>query len=174
MKKLDPTGLKRLHRSWNRKTENRIAILMDGVQTPWNVGAIVRQAAAFRAHDMFLTGAATPVSHPKARKTSMGTDKYLNVREFDSLAAAADAISDEGYTLLGIELVEDAAPIFDLELGPDVCIALGNEEHGLSPACIARCDLIAYVPLVGKVGSLNVATAAGIAMYELRRREWHP
>ncbi|MGA8550707.1 MAG: TrmH family RNA methyltransferase [Stellaceae bacterium] len=48
-------------------------------------------------------------------------------------------------------------------------MALGNEDHGLSPATLAACDTVAFLPLTGRVGSLNVATAAAVALYELAR-----
>ena len=53
-----------------------------------------------------------------------------------------------------------------------MCLAVGHEDHGLSKAGLAACDHVAYLPMLGRVGSLNVATAAAIAMYEVRRRAW--
>jgi tRNA (guanosine-2'-O-)-methyltransferase len=102
----------------------------------------------------------------------MGTDRYLDVIEgLTSAEAAASAVAD-GFQLVGIELADGAVPLFEAVLAPDVCIAVGHEDHGLSAAVLAACDVLAYLPLVGKVGSLNVATAAGIALAEVRRREW--
>ncbi len=57
-------------------------------------------------------------------------------------------------------------------LTADVCLAVGHEDHGSSKAGLAACDQVAYLPMLGRVGSLNVATAAAIAMYEVRRRAW--
>jgi tRNA (guanosine-2'-O-)-methyltransferase len=51
-------------------------------------------------------------------------------------------------------------------------VAIGNEDHGLSPAALAACDSVAFIPMMGRVGSLNVATAAAIALYEFRRQGW--
>jgi tRNA (guanosine-2'-O-)-methyltransferase len=53
-----------------------------------------------------------------------------------------------------------------------VCLAVGNEDRGLSQATLAACDVVAFLPQMGRVGSLNVATAASIAIYELRRQGW--
>jgi tRNA (guanosine-2'-O-)-methyltransferase len=53
-----------------------------------------------------------------------------------------------------------------------VCMAIGHEDHGLTSATLAACDAVAYLPLLGRVGSLNVATATSIALYELRRQGW--
>jgi tRNA (guanosine-2'-O-)-methyltransferase len=53
-----------------------------------------------------------------------------------------------------------------------LCLAIGNEDRGCSPALLAAADLVAYIPQPGRVGSLNVAAAAAIALAEARRREW--
>ena len=60
----------------------------------------------------------------------------------------------------------------ELALADDVCLAVGHEDRGLSKACLALCDDLAYLPQVGAIGSLNVATAASIALYEARRQGW--
>ena len=62
----------------------------------------------------------------------------------------------------------------EADLAGDVCLALGNEDHGCSAGLLAAADLVAYIPQVGKVGSLNVAAAAAVAIAEARRREWAP
>ena len=76
------------------------------------------------------------------------------------------------HTIVGLELADHAVPLFQLSVGPDVCIAIGHEEHGLTVGTLAACDAVAFIPQLGRVGSLNVATAAAIAIYELRRRDW--
>jgi tRNA (guanosine-2'-O-)-methyltransferase len=63
-------------------------------------------------------------------------------------------------------------PIHELVVAGDTCLAVGHEDHGLTPATLAACDDVAFVPQLGRVGSLNVATATAMALYELRRREW--
>lgn len=169
---LGPTDLKRLHREWRRRTTGRLAVLLDGVMTPVNVGSITRLAAAYGAETMWLAGATVSVTHPGAGKTAMGTDRYIDVVGALSPAQAASAAKDAGFQLVGIELAEGAMPLFEAPLTADVCIVVGHEDHGISAAVLAACDVVAYLPLVGKVGSLNVATAAGIALAEVRRREW--
>ncbi len=169
---LNPTELKRLHREWRRRTTGRVALLLDGVMTPFNVGSIFRLAAAYGVTTVWAAGATAPVSHPGTRKTAMGTDRFVDVVEGITAAEAAAEAKADGYQLVGIELAGGAVPLHEATLGPDVCLAVGHEDHGLSAACLAACDVVAYLPLVGKVGSLNVATAAGIAIYEVRRREW--
>jgi tRNA (guanosine-2'-O-)-methyltransferase len=174
VKQLGPTDLKRLHREWNRRTPSRLALLLDGVQSPYNVGAIVRTAAAYRIEHLYLGGDALSPANPKAGKLTMGTERYLSWSAWTSSCDAADAARDDGYAVIGLELADDAVPLHQLRAGPDVCLAVGHEDHGLRPATLAACDAVAFLPQLGRVGSLNVATAASIAIYELRRQSWAP
>jgi tRNA (guanosine-2'-O-)-methyltransferase len=172
VRQLNPTDLKRLHRDWNRRSAGRLALLLDGVASPWNIGSIARTAAAYRVEHLYLGGGALSPGHSKAGKTSMGTERYLSWTAFDRSPDAADAAREDGFTVVGLELADDAVPLHLVTAGPDVCLAVGHEDHGLSPATLAACDAVAFVPLMGHVGSLNVATATAIALYELRRQEW--
>jgi tRNA (guanosine-2'-O-)-methyltransferase len=174
MKQLGPTDLKRLHRSWQRRTERRLAVLLDGVQSPFNVGAIVRTAAALRVDHVYLAGNTVSPGHSKVGKTAMGTERYLTWTPFDSAVGAIGAARSDGYVVVGLELAEGAVPLPELPLaaGAEVCVAVGHEDHGLSAASLSACDAVTYIPQLGRVGSLNVATATAIALYEFRRREW--
>jgi tRNA (guanosine-2'-O-)-methyltransferase len=172
VRNLGDTELKRLHREWRRRTQGRVALLLDDVQTPFNVGAIVRTAAAERVDHLYLAGATVTPNHAKAHKMSMGTERYLEWTHHDQVVHALDAVKDAGYRLVGIELAEGATPLHEATFGEAVCLALGHEDRGLSPATLAACDEVAFIPQLGKVGSLNVAHAAAIAVYEARRRAW--
>jgi tRNA (guanosine-2'-O-)-methyltransferase len=169
---LDGTGQKRLHRDWRRRTEGRLALLLDSVQTPFNVGGILRTAAAYRVEHLWLAGSTESPTHPKTSKTALGSDRYLTWTSVDSPADAVDAACAAGFRVIGLELAEGAVPLFEVDCTAPVCIAVGHEERGLSAACLAACDQVAYLPLLGKIGSLNVAAATAIACYEVRRQEW--
>jgi tRNA (guanosine-2'-O-)-methyltransferase len=171
-RKLTSTELKRLHRGWRRRTNGRVRLLLDGVQTPYNVGAIVRTAAAFGVDHIYLAGHSTSPTSAGAGKVSMGTERYLTWSEHDDGSEAVHAASQDGFIVVGVELTDDARPMHELSLPDDVCLALGHEEHGLSAGCLRAVDLVAYLPQTGRVGSLNVATAAALALYEVRRRTW--
>ena len=172
MKNLDGTGLKRLHRDWRRRREPEVALLLDSVQTPYNVGAILRTAAAYRVAHLWLAGATAPPTHSKTAKTALGTGRYLTWTVCEDVSDAIDEIRAAGYGLVGVELADEAVPIHEVRLPEKACLALGHEERGLSATTLAACDTVAFIPQLGRVGSLNVATAAGIALYELNRRGW--
>jgi tRNA (guanosine-2'-O-)-methyltransferase len=169
---LSSTDLKRLHRTWRQRTEGALAIALDGVQGPFNVGAIIRTAAAYRAEHFWLNATATGPENSKVGKTALGTDRYLQVERLNSVVEIAAAAHALDFQVIGIELASEARPLHEIELPPRTCFVLGNEDHGMSKASMAACDSLAFLPQLGKVGSLNVATAASIAMYEWARQQW--
>lgn len=172
MKQLDGTGMKRLHREWRRRTGGRLALILDDVQGPFNVGAIIRTAAALRAEDIWLAGRTPEQTDPKVGKTALGTDRYVAFHRAESALDAIEAARASGYVVVAIELADGATPLHELELTDATCLVIGHEDRGCSPTTLAACDAVAYLPLLGKVGSLNAATAASIACYEVRRRAW--
>ena len=172
MKQLDGTGMKRLHRTWRRRTSGRLALVLDNVEGPFNVGAIIRTAAALRADDLWLAGRTPGPHETKVAKTALGTDRYLTLHVADTALDAIEAAHAGGYRVVGIELADEAVPLHEADLGDATCLVVGHEDRGCSPAVLAACDAVAYVPQLGRVGSLNVATAASLACYEVRRRAW--
>lgn len=173
MKQLDGTGMKRLHRDWRRRTEGRISLLLDGVASTYNVGSILRTAAAERVEHLWFTAAATTPTAPGVAKTALGTERYLTWTIGDSGVACAAAARTAGWTVVGIELADGAVPLHELDLtGGPICLAIGHEDHGLAAATLAACDHVGFLPQLGRVGSLNVAVATALAIYETRRQEW--
>jgi tRNA (guanosine-2'-O-)-methyltransferase len=171
-RQLRATDVKRLNRDWRRRTGGRLALVLDSVGQPFNVGSIVRTAAAFGAQRLWLCGNTPPLEHPSARKTSLGTERYLAAEREPDPLAAIKAARDDGYRVVAVELASGAAPLHESDLSGDICLIVGNEDHGCSPAVLAACDAVAYIPQPSRVGSLNVAVAAGIAMADVRRQEW--
>jgi len=172
MKPLDSTGLKRLHRAWRHRSAGRIAIVLDNVQSPFNVGAIVRTSAAYRVDHVWLVGATPELDDAKVRKTALGCDRYLTWQRAESIAHALAGARAAGYSPVALELADGATALHELAFSGDVCVVIGHEDRGLSSSTLDACDAVAYIPLLGKVGSLNVATATAIALYELRRQRW--
>jgi tRNA (guanosine-2'-O-)-methyltransferase len=171
-RQLRPTDAKRLNRSWRRATSARLALLLDSVTQPFNVGMIIRSAAAFGTERIWLSGNTAPLDHPSVAKTALGTQRLLTADREPDPVAAAKAAQEAGLRVVAVELASGASPLHEARLAGDVCLALGNEDHGCSPALLAAADAVAYIPLVGRVGSLNVAAAAAIVLAEARRREW--
>lgn len=171
-RKLGSTDLKRLHRDWRRRTGGRLAVVLDQVQSPFNVGAIVRTAAAYRVDHVWAAGGTPPLDDPKVGKTALGCDRLVPWSVAPRAVEAVDQAQTEGYATVAVELTDDAVPLHELDLAIDTCLVLGNEDHGVTAAALDRCDAVAFLPQLGRVGSLNVAAAAAVAIYEARRRAW--
>lgn len=173
-RQLRPTEVKRLNREWRRAGDARLALLLDSVAQPFNVGSIVRSAAAFGAEHLWLCGNTAALSHPGVGKTALGTQRLVEATLEPSPVAAAKAAAAAGLRVVVVELATGAVPLHEAPLEGDVCLAVGNEDHGCTAALLAVADAIAYIPQSGRVGSLNVAVAAAVAMAEARRRAWVP
>src|SRR5215472_1911443 len=171
-RQLGPTEVKRLNRSWRRATQARVSLLLESVSQPFNLGSIVRTAAAFGVEQVWLCGDTADPMHPSARKTALGTGRHVRFERVAGPAEAAAAVRSAGLRLVAIELADGAVPLHEAAVGGDICLALGNEDRGCSPALLGVADEITYIPQVGRVGSLNVAAAAAIVLAEARRREW--
>jgi tRNA (guanosine-2'-O-)-methyltransferase len=171
-RQLRATDVKRLNRGWRRRTESRLGLLVESVTQPFNVGSIMRSAAAFGVEHLWLAGNAAPPTHPGARKTGLGTERLVPWDPAVPVTDAARAAREAGFRIVAIELTTDALPLHEAPLDGDVCLAVGGEDHGCSPALLRVSDAVAYIPQIGRVGSLNVAVATAIALAETRRREW--
>ena len=85
----------------------------------------------------------------------MGTERYLTVDTVPRTADAIEAAREEGYAVVGVELADAARPMHEVDLGNAVCLVVGHEDRGLAASTIAACDVVAYLPLAGRVGSLE-------------------
>lgn len=172
MRTLGSTELKRLHRSWRRRTPGRVGLILDDVQNPFNVGAIIRTAAAFRVEDLWLVGSSETPAHEKVRKTALGSERFVPYRSVDSIEQAISEARARDYRIVGLELAESSTPIHQADLPGDTALIAGHEDRGISRRALAGCEEVVYIPQLGRIGSLNVAAAVAIATYELRRRRW--
>lgn len=173
-KSLTPTELKRLHREWRRKTDLRLSLILDGVQKPYNVGGLFRSAAAYKAEKIWLVPPSPAPTERSVAKSALGCDRLLEWEQIETGPLAVAAAKAAGFKVIAIELSQGAIPMFDVDLGPSVCLVLGHEERGVHRDTLAQCDGAAYLPQLGKVGSLNVSQAGTLALYETARQQWSP
>lgn len=169
---LGGTDLKRLHREWRRQAPGRVALLLDSVATPANVGSILRTAAALRVDDVWVCGQTADPTLPGVGKTALGSERYLTVHPAERPDQAVGEIAAAGYRLMAVELAQGAEPIHAVDLTGAVCLAVGHEDRGLTAAVLDAAERVVFIPQLGRIGSLNVATAASIALYEVRRQGW--
>lgn len=144
-------------------------VALDGVTDPQNLGAVIRSAAAFGATGILLPERRSASVTAAAWKVSAGAAAHLPVARVVNLNKAIDALHDQGFYAIGLDgggsaLVGNTG----FEKDPLV-IVLGSEGKGLSRLVTEKCDIIASIPISGKVESLNASVAAGIALYATTR-----
>lgn len=172
MRQLGNTDLKRLHREWRHRPVPRLALLLDNVATPFNVGSILRTAAAERVDHLWLAGSTASPVHERTRKTALGSERFVEWTAVDRAETGVAEARAARYRIVGVELADEAVPLHEADLSGDVCLALGHEDRGLTQACLTSCDHVTFIPQLGRIGSLNVAVATALAIYETRRRAW--
>ncbi len=169
---LSPTDLKRLHRQWRRSSDQNLGLLLDGVQNPFNVGAIMRSAAAYRVDMMWMAPPTIALSHPKVAKTALGCERLVTSREVADGLAGLNEARQQGMIIVALELTGSARPLYEIDLSGDVCLVAGHEERGIHRTVLAAVDEVGFLPQRGKVGSLNVAHAVTAGLYEVTRQGW--
>ena len=142
-----------------------LAVALDAVQDPGNVGAILRCADAMGACGVLLgPGCADPYA-PKAMRASMGSALHLPLLACASLPAALRALKARGFRLIAAHLRgEERLPA---PLGNKLALLIGNEGKGLSAEVTAEADWLFRLKMKGRAESLNAAVCAGILLYEL-------
>lgn len=141
-------------------------LFLDGIQDPGNVGTMVRTAdAAGFAGVVFGQGSVDPYS-PKATRAMQGSQFHIELASGDLLTWTA-AFKENGINVYGTELNPAAVDLFTVNPEPAFALIMGNEGQGMQPALSAAASQNLYIPLVGEAESLNVAVAAGIAMFAL-------
>lgn len=152
--------------------EARRLVVLERVGDADNVGSVMRSAAAFAADAVLLGPSCADPLYRKAIRTSMGAALVLPFAAIQPWPAALGELRADGRVIIGLTPRSDAAPLRDVveSLGHRrAAILLGHEGEGLTAAALAACDQLARIPVTHAVDSLNVATAAAIALYELTR-----
>ena len=145
------------------------ALVLEGLQDPSNVGAVVRVADAVGALVVLYTkGTADPYA-PKAVRASAGSLLHVPVVPLNSVSEAVNWLKANEFQIVGT-VPEGGESVFEAEFGDRVAVLIGNEARGLSEEAKRLVDLSVTIPMVGRAESLNVAVAAGIVLYEILRR----
>ncbi|MCX8526943.1 MAG: 23S rRNA (guanosine(2251)-2'-O)-methyltransferase RlmB [Candidatus Nanopelagicales bacterium] len=140
-------------------------LALDGVEDPQNFGSLIRSAEAVGVHGLLIgSKGAAPLS-PAAIKASAGAVEHLLVARVGNLADELTALRLRGIRVVGAE-AEAAQGYREADLRGPLCIVIGAEGRGLSPAVRRRVDLFVRIPMAGKVASLNAAVAGSILLFE--------
>lgn len=169
MEKLSYTQLLQLRLTAEQlKTVERfpVSVILDNVRSLYNVGSMFRTADACRITELVLTGYTPAPPRKEISKTALGAEETV---PWIYLPTAKDAVlraNNMGHTTVAIELTDDAISIEEVvSLSYPLTLVLGNELTGITKEALDLCTTSAVIPMFGIKHSLNVAVAAGIAMY---------
>ncbi len=147
----------------------RFIVLLDEVQDPHNLGAIVRTACAAGVEGILLPKHRTSPLTPAAVKASAGAAEWVSLVRVGNAAEALRSVREEGIFILGADPSARTA-IYEEDLCRDVCVVIGGEAKGLRPVVRKQCEGLVSIPMIGAIDSLNASVAAGILFYEVVRQ----
>lgn len=146
-----------------------LVIVLDGITDPHNVGAILRSAEQFDADLVISRDRRAASDTATLTRTSAGAAAYVPRLTVPNIAQALGRLQEADFWVYGA--AADGTAVTSLNITGRVAVVLGSEGEGLSRLVRERCDELVSIPTRGRVDSLNVSVAAGILMYEVRRRE---
>ena len=153
----------------DEKQEPPLYVLLDGLEDPHNLGAILRTAEATGVHGVVIRERRAVGLTPAAVKASAGAAEYIPLAMVTNISQAILVLKKKSIWVIGIDM--------DGELGYDkvdfnlpTAIVIGGEGKGLSDLARKRCDAVASIPMKGKIASLNASVAAAVVMYEALRQ----
>jgi 23S rRNA (guanosine2251-2'-O)-methyltransferase len=146
-----------------------LLIILDGVEDPHNVGAILRSAEAADADGVFLPRHRSSSLSPAVVKASAGAAAHVKLSRVSNIANLIELLKKKGYWIAGFES-SSAQSVWEADLTVPLALVLGNEGRGLHRLVKEKCDFLLSLPIRGNVGSYNVSVAAGIALYEVLRQ----
>jgi 23S rRNA (guanosine2251-2'-O)-methyltransferase len=146
----------------------QVVVALDQVGDPHNVGAVLRSAAAFGAGAVFVARHGAPPAFGALAKAGSGALERVPLVSVVNLARALAALKQAGFWVCGLD-ERAASPLSALDLGDRVALVLGSEGSGMRRLVRARCDHFARLPTLATQPTLNVSSAAAVALYELVR-----
>lgn len=149
-----------------------LIVVLDGVEDPHNVGAILRTADAVGATGVVRQERHAAALGPAAARASAGAMAHVRIADVVNVVRAIETLKSLGVWVVGMD-AEGAQPYDTLDFRPSTAIVVGAEGEGLRRLVREHCDFIAALPMRGHVGSLNVSVATGVVLYEaLRQRQF--
>jgi 23S rRNA (guanosine2251-2'-O)-methyltransferase len=144
-------------------------LLLDGVTDPQNFGALVRSAHALGAHGVVLTRDRAAGMSPAVFKAAAGALEHCPIARVTNLVRALGQLQDAHVWTVALAADADR-DLSTIDLTSGIALVLGSEGAGVRPLVRKTCDHLARIPLAGRVGSLNVAAAGAVALYEVARQ----
>jgi len=145
-----------------------LVVVLDQVQDPRNTGAVLRSAAAFGVTAVVVPDRGSPESSGVLAKAAAGALETVPILRETNLVRALGGLKDAGFWCIGLDGAGQTA-ISEIDMNGKTALVLGGEGRGLRRLTRENCDILARIPMVAGVESLNLSNAAAIALYEARR-----
>jgi 23S rRNA (guanosine2251-2'-O)-methyltransferase len=163
---MEYAGLEEVLRIPSLKNEASFFLVLDCIEDPRNFGAILRTADAGGVHGVVIQSRRSATLVPEAVKASAGAAEYIPVAMLPNIKHAMAHMKEMGVLLIGAE-AGSGITIWDLDLKVPLALVIGSEGRGLRKTVKEDCDVLAGLPMMGRVNSLNVSVAAAVMIYEI-------
>lgn len=148
-----------------------VIAVLENIRSAYNVGSVFRTADAFLIQAVYLVGYTAFPPHKEIRKTALGAEESVEWKHFRTMEEALEDLRALGYTIWAAEQTNESKLLqdFSQDINTGMAIVFGNEVSGVESSTLALCDGSLEIPQLGMKHSLNIATAAGVVLWELIR-----
>lgn len=172
MRKLSSKELQRKSAEEFRESKKfPIVAVLENIRSAYNVGSVFRTADAFLIEAIYLVGYTAFPPHKEIKKTALGAEETVSWKYFKTTAEAIADLKNKGYKLYAVEQAEGSWKLQTVQCKADekTAVVFGNEVTGVEQSSIHLCEACIEIPQLGMKHSLNIATAAGVVLWELVR-----
>ncbi len=155
--------------SYSKKSQQPLILILDSIQDTHNLGAILRTAECSGVHGVIITKHNSAPVNSTVIKTSAGAAEHVKICPVNNLAQVFKQLKDEGFWIVGSSL-ENAKSYTEVDYKTPIALVMGNEEKGIRRLTAENCDHLVYIPMEGKIQSLNVSVATGVLLFEISRQ----
>jgi len=148
-----------------------VIIVLENIRSAYNVGSVFRTSDAFLVEAIYIIGYTSQPPHKEIKKTALGAEETVDWKYFKTSAEAIEELRATGFNIYAAEQAEGSFKLnaIGFEPGEKIAVVFGNEVTGVEQSTIALCDGCIEIPQLGMKHSLNIATAAGVVLWELVR-----
>lgn len=151
--------------------KNPVIAVLENIRSAYNVGSVFRTADAFLLQAIYITGYTCIPPHKEIRKTALGAEETVDWKHFTNAPEAIKHLKDDGYKVYAVEQAMNSLLLQKVAFKTDekIAVIFGNEVTGVEQDTILQCDGCIEIPQLGMKHSLNIATAAGVVLWEIVR-----
>lgn len=153
-----------------QKNEDPVIVILDKIEDPHNLGAIIRSAECLGAHGVIIQKRNAVQVNDTVEKTSAGALEYVKVARVTNITETIKYLKEKGLWIYGLDM-DGQNDICKEKLSGPLGIVIGSEGFGISRLIKENCDVLVKIPMVGKINSLNASVSNAIALYEILRQK---